>query len=186
MSKYLNKYRNESFRAQWWDYSNVGSYFITICTADRKLILGEISNKEMHLSPIGEIVFEEWNKSFEIRKELFCDIFVIMPNHIHAILRIEKSRRNGQPSIPNNMEGQPAIPPNTDANGGTDGRPAIPTISSFVAGFKSAATKRINEYRNTPKTPVWQKLFHDRIIRDANEYNRIFNYIKNNIEKWGS
>jgi REP element-mobilizing transposase RayT len=93
MSKYLNKYRNESFRAQWWDYSNVGSYFITICTADRKLILGEISNKEMHLSPIGEIVFEEWNKSFEIRKELFCDIFVIMPNHIHAILRIEKSRR---------------------------------------------------------------------------------------------
>jgi hypothetical protein len=81
------------------------------------------------------------------------------------------------------MDSRPS-PPNTDANGGTDGRPAIPTISSFVAGFKSAATKRINEYRNTPKTPVWQKLFHDRIIRDANEYNRIFNYIKNNIEKW--
>lgn len=54
-----------------------------------------------------------------------------------------------------------------------------------MAGFKSAATKRINEYRNTPKTPVWQKLFHDRFIRDTNEYNRIFNYIKNNIEKWG-
>lgn len=175
MSKYLNKYRNESFRAQWWDYSNEGSYFITICTANRKLILGEISNKEMHLSPIGEIVFEEWNKSFEIRKELFCDIFVIMPNHIHAILRIEKSR----------TDGRPAIPSNTDGNFGTDGQPSIPTISSFVAGFKSAATKRINEYRNTPKTPVWQKLFHDRIIRDANEYDRIFNYIKNNIEKWG-
>ncbi|MFY8109602.1 MAG: transposase, partial [Bacteroidia bacterium] len=100
MSKYLNKYRNESFRAQWWDYSNEGSYFITICTADRKLILGEIYNKEMHLSPIGEIVFEEWNKSFEIRTELFCDIFVIMPNHIHAILRIEKSRTDGRPAIP--------------------------------------------------------------------------------------
>jgi REP element-mobilizing transposase RayT len=199
MSKYLNKYRNESFRAQWWNYSNEGSYFITICAADRKLILGEIYNKEMHLSPIGEIVYEEWNKSFEIRTELFCDIFVIMPNHIHAILRIEKSCRDGQPSMPNNIDGQPSIPPNTDANGGTDGRPAIhfgdgrpaiptaaiPTISSFIAGFKSAATKRINEYRNTPKTPVWQKLFHDRIIRDANEYDRIFNYIKNNIEKWG-
>ena len=99
MSKYLNKYRNESFRAQWWDYSNEGSYFITICTANRELILGDIYNKEMHLSPIGEIVFEEWNKSFEIRAELFCDIFVIMPNHIHAILRIEKSCRDGQPSI---------------------------------------------------------------------------------------
>ncbi len=179
MSKYLNKYRNESFRAQWWDYSNEGSYFITICTANRELIFGEIDNKEMHLSPIGEIVFEEWNKSFEIRTELFCDIFVIMPNHIHAILRIEKSCRDGQPSIPMatipNTDGRPSIP-----------TAAIPTISSFVAGFKSAATKRINEYRNTPKIPVWQKLFHDRIIRDANEYERIFNYIKNNIEKWGS
>ncbi len=185
MSKYLNKYRNESFRAQWWNYSNEGSYFITICTADRKLILGEISNKEMHLSPIGEIVLEEWNKSFEIRTELFFDIFVIMPNHIHAILRIEKSRRDGRQAIPPNKDGnfgtdgQPSIPK-------MDGQPAIPTISSFVAGFKSAATKRINEYRNTPKTPVWQKLFHDRIIRDSNEYDRIFNYIKNNIEKWGS
>ena len=135
MSKYLNKYRNESFRAQWWDYSNEGSYFITICTADRKLILGEIYNKEMHLSPIGEIVFEEWNKSFEIRTELFCDIFVIMPNHIHAILRIEKSCRDGLPVIPQ-MDGQPSIPK-------MDGPPVIPTISSFVAGFKSAATKRI-------------------------------------------
>jgi putative transposase len=186
MSKYLNKYRNESFRAHWWKYSNEGSYFITICTADRKLILGEISNKEMHLSPIGEIVLEEWNKSFEIRAELFCDIFVIMPNHIHAILRIEKSRRDGQQSIPDKMDGRQAIPSNSDGNFGWDGQQSIPTISSFVAGFKSAATKRINEYRNTPKTPVWQKLFHDRIIRDSNEYDRIFNYIKNNIEKWGS
>ena len=183
MSKYLNKYRNESFRAQWWDYSNEGSYFITICTANRELILGDIYNKEMHLSPIGEIVFEEWNKSFEIRAELFCDIFVIMPNHIHAILRIEKSCRDGQPSIridgDGGRDGQPSI------HSGGNGNPSIPTISSFVAGFKSAATKRINEYRNTPKTPVWQKLYHDRIIRDANEYDRIFNYIKNNIEKWG-
>ncbi len=181
MSKYLNKYRNESFRAQWWDYSNEGSYFITICTANRELIFGEIYNKEMHLSPIGEIVFEEWNKSFEIRVELFCDIFVIMPNHIHAILRIEKSCRDGQPAIPAipNTDGRPSI------HSGGNSNPSIPTISSFVAGFKSAATKRINEYRNTPKTPVWQKLFHDRIIRDANEYDRIFNYIKNNIEKWG-
>src|SRR5690606_33459117 len=81
--------RNESIRAQWWNYANAGAYFITICTAGRQKIFGTIIDKEMHLSPIGEIVNQEWNISFDMREELFCDNFVIMPNHIHAILRIE-------------------------------------------------------------------------------------------------
>src|SRR5690606_21050133 len=89
MSKFRNRYRNESIRAPWWNYANVGAYFITICTAGREQIFGEIINNEMHLSPIGDIVDQEWNISFDMRAELFCDNFVIMPNHIHAILRIE-------------------------------------------------------------------------------------------------
>lgn len=89
MSKFRNRYRNESIRAQWWNYANAGAYFITICTAGRQKIFGTIIDKEMHLSPIGEIVNQEWNISFDMREELFCDNFVIMPNHIHAILRIE-------------------------------------------------------------------------------------------------
>ena len=44
---------------------------------------------------MGLIVQHEWDKSFEIRKELFCDLYVIMPNHIHAILRIEKNDSDG-------------------------------------------------------------------------------------------
>ena len=89
MTKFRNKYRSESTRAQWWDYSNDGSYFVTICTAGREWLFGEIVNNEMHLSPLGEIVYQEWNISFDMRAELFCDAFVIMPNHIHAILRID-------------------------------------------------------------------------------------------------
>ena len=58
------------------------------------------------------------------------------------------------------------------------------SISSFVAGFKSATTKRINEYRNTPKQPVWQERFHDHIIRNDIEYQRISEYIKNNPANW--
>jgi hypothetical protein len=89
--KFQNRYRIPSARASWWDYSQNGLYFITICTANRKTILGNIENKQMVLSHIGIMVKEEWEKSFSIRNELFCDIYVIMPNHIHATLRIDNN-----------------------------------------------------------------------------------------------
>src|SRR5665647_1458091 len=87
--KFQDKYRISSARLRNWDYSAEGIYFITICTAGHECYFGEIVNKKMVLSDIGSLVQLEWEKSFVIRAELFCDYFVIMPNHIHAILRIE-------------------------------------------------------------------------------------------------
>jgi len=186
MTKFQNKYRNESSRAQWWDYANVGAYFITICTAGREWLFGEILNNEMHLSPIGEMVYQEWNVSFDMRAELFCNTFVIMPNHIHAILRIENGIVVGTHGIVVGTHGrasrQTPTPPMPTNTGVAYRSPK--SISSFMAGFKSAATKRINEYRNSPKMPVWPKRFHDHIIRNDAEYQRIYNYIETNIENW--
>jgi len=117
--KLQNKYRIPSARAPWWDYGNPGIYFITICTHGRDRIFGAITNGRMNLSTIGKITDEEWHKSFEIRAEFFCDSFVIMPNHIHAILRIEPQR-------------------------------SPKSISSFVAGFKSAATAQLHHCTTAP------------------------------------
>ena len=86
--KFRNLFRIPSARAPWWDYKNPGLYFITICTYGHECVFGKIVDGNMVLSPIGKIMEEEWHKSFEIRTELFCDSFVIMPNHIDAILRI--------------------------------------------------------------------------------------------------
>ena len=91
MEKFKNKYRIPSARAQWWDYENNGFYFITLCPAEREYLLGYIKNNEMVLSDIGNIVQQEWEKLFEIRSELFCNAFVLMPNHIHAIVQIYKN-----------------------------------------------------------------------------------------------
>jgi len=182
MVKFQNKYRSESARAQWWNYANDGAYFITICTAGREWLFGEIANNEMNLSPIGEIVYQEWNISFDMRAELFCDTFVIMPNHIHAILLIDNKSHGivGTHGLP-----LPTTPP---TNTGVAYR-SPKSISSFMAGFKSAATKRINEYRKDarpcdPTGPVWQTRFHDHIIRNDEEYQRIYNYIESNIQNW--
>ncbi|MDP2335494.1 MAG: hypothetical protein Q8N05_03395 [Bacteroidota bacterium] len=60
------------------------------------------------------------------------------------------------------------------------------SVSSFVGGFKSAATKRINDSKNTPGISVWQSRFHDHIIRDEAESQKIFRYIKSNPKNWNN
>jgi putative transposase len=209
--KFQNKYRIPSARWQAWDYSSEGLYFITINTVHHCCLFGSIVNKEMHLSEYGRIVADEWDKSFEIRQELYCDAFVIMPNHIHAILRIEYPvQKHGRASIDTNNDVHDADTYHNkthsrDANAdtccskthssasvrdsdmGTGNGVAFrepKSISSFVAGFKSAVTARINTIRHTKGKPVWQERFHDHVIRDYEECRRIGAYIDSNIENW--
>lgn len=89
MTKFKNKYRIESHRRPNWDYSSNALYFLTIVTQHRVCNLGKIENGEMILSAFGNIVETEWHKSFDIRKELFLDECIIMPNHLHAIVEID-------------------------------------------------------------------------------------------------
>ena len=91
MDKFQNKYRISSHRRPNWDYSNNGFYFITLVIQNRDCILGEIVDDKINLSDFGVIVKTEWERSFEIRGELFLDEYVIMPNHIHAIVVLEKT-----------------------------------------------------------------------------------------------
>jgi putative transposase len=88
--KFRNKYRIQSNRMPNWDYSDYGKYFITIVTKNRECNLGKIICKNgkvlFKFSPFGNIVRTEWLKSFEIRNELFLDEYIIMPNHMHAII----------------------------------------------------------------------------------------------------
>ena len=86
MKKFAGKFRIGSHRLKGWNYANEAAYFITVVTQNRHCILGQIQNKKMILSDFGEIVKTEWLKSFDIRKELFLDEYVIMPNHFHAIV----------------------------------------------------------------------------------------------------
>lgn len=96
MDKFRNKYRISSVRSQNWDYGWNASYFVTICTANRECYFGDIVNSEMKLSEIGEIIEPEWLKTFEIRPDmnLQMGVYVVMPNHFHAIITIGKNEYN--------------------------------------------------------------------------------------------
>lgn len=117
MDKFKNKYRIPSNRKPNYDYSSNGLYFLTIVTQHRICNLGSILNGKMTLSEFGKIVEMEWFKSFEIRDELFLDEFILMPNHLHAIVEI----CNGDNNDENNTRNEDGHDENgIDDHGGRD------------------------------------------------------------------
>ncbi len=183
--KFRNQYRIASHRRPSWDYSADGLYFITIVTQHRICNLGKIENSRIKLSDFGEIVHMEWLKSFEIRQELFCDEYIIMPNHLHAIIEIMQPVVDGK-MHPTSIKILQHIK--------RDNPVRLPkSISSFMAGFKSAVNTKIDNYidlhqLNIPKynrnNNFFQSNYYDHIIRDEMEYQKIKNYIINNPSSW--
>lgn len=164
--KFQNKYRIPSARAAWWNYASNAAYFITICTKHRAHYFGEIGA----LSLIGKITESEWLKTPSIRPDmnLELDEFVVMPNHFHAIIWIGKNEYN------RDIPPQPRVPCNEFG-------PQSKNLASILRGFKSSVTTF------AVKNDIqfgWQERFHDHIIRDEEEYQRIKNYIVNNPSNW--
>jgi len=212
MDKFQDRFRIPSHRLKNWDYSKNGIYFITIVVQNREYILGYIENKKMELSDFGKIVNDEWFTSFEIRNELFLDEFVIMPNHLHALVVLKNPNNffdsvgavetHGRASnIDNEMvggytetHGRASLPPQQSSQPSK----IIPhrkpkSISSFIAGFKSATTTQIDDYidmhnltisKYNMENKLWQANYHDHIVRNEEEYWKIKNYIRNNPANW--
>ncbi len=194
--KFKNKYRIASHRKPGWDYSSNGMYFITLVTQHRVCNLGEIvvaTVPFVQLSDFGKIVDAQWQNSFDIRNELFLDQYLIMPNHLHAIVVINKNEsttvdKNDMGDVLHDVE--------------THGRASLQTqtfhrlpksISSFLAGFKSAVNSKIDDFideydLNIPKynrnNHFFQPNYHDHIIRNQKSYQTISAYIINNPAKW--
>jgi len=75
-----------------------GCYFVAICTRDRAYLFGTVLDGTMSLNGYGQIAQDEWCRSADLRAELECDAFVVMPNHIHGIVIIHGDR-NGMPHV---------------------------------------------------------------------------------------
>ncbi len=167
MTLFKNRYRIESARLPSWNYGGSGWYFITICTHKRLHFFGQIIDGTVHLSAMGEIVAEEWQKTSQIRPNVILDEWVIMPNHFHGIIGI-----HNQPPVEtfrrNVSTNEPKLQPNS--------------LGAIVGQFKSICTKRIRAAGFSEFG--WQTRFYDRIIRDESELNRIHRYIRNNPSNW--
>lgn len=173
------KYWVPSLRHPSWDYRSPASYFITICTRKRVPWFGEIRHGIVGLTDAGCIVAEELQKTPNIRNYVELDSWIVMPNHVHAIIRIftvcdvDASRRDASTTIACIV-----FETSTDVGFIIRMRRLSPqSIGSIINQYKSVCTKRI---RAMGASFSWQPRFYDHIIRSERELGRIRDYIRNN------
>jgi len=111
-SKFADKFSVDSSRLKKWDYSTPGIYFITICTLNHNKFFGKIVDEQMELSDKGIIVKEELLKTISLRSEIESLGWVIMPNHIHWLIRVLVETPRGASLIQQNQSNIPLISKN--------------------------------------------------------------------------
>lgn len=189
MTKFKDKYRVESNRLKGWDYSSPGYYFVTIVTQNRTAWFGEVVDAKMVLSPVGEIVAEEWRKTAIIRSNVELDAWVIMPNHIHGIIvivpgivetprAVETPRRGVSTGVDQTSFGD--YPRGASKSNNPSWKPN--SLGSIINQFKSVCTKRIRSAGYADFG--WQSRYYDHIVRDEKTLLKIRHYIDNNPKQW--
>jgi len=183
-----NKYNRCSIRLKNYNYSSPGTYFITICTCNRQCLF-------------GEIVKTEWQKTGILRPNIDVNTFIVMPNHLHGILIItdnddlyhhrnrDRNRRDTLQRVSTESESELELGMGMESGMGMGtieqfGKPTKNSIPAIIRLFKSTFTKQINQIRQTPGIPVWQRNYYEHIIRNDDELNKIPEYIINNPLTW--
>ncbi len=161
----MNYPNRKTPRAQWHEYIG-GEYFVTFCTKNRAHYFGKIQEGQMRLTPIGEFLKKQIENTEIIRESrVAIPLYVIMPNHVHLIVIIFSGNHKA------------------DARGASLQKfgPQSYTLGSIIRGIKSSVTHFANDNNINFG---WQSRYHDHIIRDRNERNRIAKYIENNPVNW--
>ncbi len=175
MDKYKNKYRIPSSRLYRWDYGWNAAYFVTLCTAGREHFFGSVKANEMELSNLGLAAWECWKEIPEHYPFVLLGDFVVMPNHVHGIIIIDKpsdgSLEFASHYVDLVMKGKPL-----NQYGVQSGN-----LGAIIRGYKIGVTKFARQHNIDFS---WQARFHEHIIRDESSYYRITNYILNNPANW--
>jgi len=192
MGYHPEKHSRRSTRLKGYDYASPGWYFVTICTHNRACLFGQINDGKMILNKSGRIARDQWQNTESIRDNVLLDAFIIMPNHLHGIVQITGSNNNtGADSAGAYNVGAYRDTPlhytplrNNKPTHQSEFRSPSNTLGAIVRGYKSAVTTRINMKNNTPGRKVWQRNYHNHIIRDNQSLERIRHYVRNNPRHW--
>ena len=178
-------HHRKSIRLKNYDYSRAGAYFITICTQHRVCLLGDVKDGKMNLNAAGKMVAKWYLELMNKFPDIWCDEYVIMPNHIHFIvvnvgadLRVCPGHKLGESAAGESAAGEHAA-----------GEHAGSPLHRVVQWFKTMTT---NEYirgvKNLGWRPFdgkfWQRNYYEHIIRNETEYTNIRNYILANPSNW--
>jgi putative transposase len=200
----------QSHRWRGFDYSAPCGYFVTICVEDRRCLFGRViagetisrgrilSTREVdegraarvELSPLGRIVDECWREIPAHFPAVATPSHVVMPNHIHGIVRITptpewtaqtRQRREEDSKPRGTRRGDIYVAPTpapTIARG-----PSPKSLGVIIGTFKAAVTRRARQLGLINDT-LWQRDFFDRVLRDETEWSRAATYIHLNPVRW--
>jgi putative transposase len=147
-------HHRRSIRLQGYDYSQSGAYFVTICTFQRQHLFGAVNNGEMQLNVTGQIVSAIWQKIPQHFPNVEIDEFILMPDHLHGIIVISEQ---AEQSI---------------------------SLATIIQNFKSISTRKINKITQNSGVSIWQRNYHERIVRNDQELHCLREYILTNPENW--
>ncbi len=162
----------KSLRLPHFDYSQPGAYFITMCTRDRHCLFGCIADSIVQLNHLGTLVQATWRGMPPFYNGLLLDEFVVMPNHLHAILFFCASNA-----------------PLSSTNGRTQRSAPTPSLPHLIRRFKSITTASFRHHSSASGSPprlhpVWQRGYYEHVIRNDRSLERIREYIANNPAQW--
>lgn len=167
----------KSTRLKDYDYSSNGIYFLTICVSGMKRVLSTIVGGDDPGAPLnilsdyGEIA----DRNIRFMNEKYTGIevirYVIMPNHIHLLIGVYDSAKDEIEKAGYDGKRNSVSPGSLRSSAPTN------KVSNFVAAFKKFTAKEIG-------TNIWQRGFHDHIIRDDSDFQTRWQYIEENPRKW--
>jgi REP element-mobilizing transposase RayT len=152
--------RRKRLRAEGYDYASHGSYFVTLCVDNMEERFGNVVDGHVILNDAGQLIEAGWEDLSTRFPSVLLDMYIVMPNHLHGIV-----------SIDHTLECQP------------------PTLSRVVQVFKSITTIAYGRGVKVGLFPpyvrgLWQRGFHDRILRDDRMLERAQGYIEGNPGRW--
>jgi len=142
-------------RLENYDYHRVGYYFVTVCTNNRACLFGKIQDQEMLLNDAGNMIYAAWKSLPNKYPNVELDEFIVMPNHVHAIVIIDI------------LEAHPI------------------SLPDIMRNIKSYANNRymhgVREKRYSPfEKRLWQKGYYEHVIRHDENLKKIRQYIQEN------
>jgi len=159
---YPGQQRRNSLRYPGYDYAQPGSVFVTVCTAGKQCLFGQVVDGEMRHSPAGVEAVRFWQAIPDHFPGVALDVFVVMPDHLHGIIHC-----GSDPGI-------------------ASGASSVGSVlrwykASVVEGFRIGV--RHNGWEPYDRH-LWQRDYYDRIIRTDTELAAIRAYIEGNPGRW--
>lgn len=200
-----DRHHRRSIRLRGYDYTQAGAYFVTIVTQDRACLFGDIADGAMRLNDAGRMVQTIWDDIPMFYPGVDTGAFVVMPNHVHAVIVLVGAPRRGQPQgiapTDNTNAGPVAtarpVPADAGRGGVADGsgqpQGVAPTLSlaDVVHRFKSLTTSRYADGVERSRWPpfrgrLWQRNYYEHVVRDEASLGRIRRYILDNPANWAT